>query len=62
MKRILDSLGLQYREVLTQKGQWLIALCLFTAVRDAYWWRVRSVQTRKESYIPSNHVARVYHG
>lgn len=31
-------------------------------VREAYWWRVRSVQTRKESYIPNSHVAKVYHG
>lgn len=31
-------------------------------VRDAYWWRVRSVHTRKENYIPESHVAKVFHG
>lgn len=30
--------------------------------QEAYWWKVRSVQTGKENYIPNNHVARVYHG
>lgn len=30
--------------------------------QEAYWWRVRSVQTGKENYIPHSHVARVYHG
>nr|XP_046274179.1 src like adaptor 1a isoform X1 [Scatophagus argus]XP_046274181.1 src like adaptor 1a isoform X1 [Scatophagus argus] len=30
--------------------------------QEAYWWRVRSVQTRKENYIPNSHVAKVYHG
>ncbi|KAM6899487.1 src like adaptor 1a [Xenentodon cancila] len=30
--------------------------------QEAYWWKVRSVQTGKENYIPSNHVAKVYHG
>ncbi|XP_071382641.1 src like adaptor 1a isoform X2 [Centroberyx affinis] len=30
--------------------------------REAYWWRVRSVQTGKENYIPNSHVAKVYHG
>ncbi|XP_049891617.1 src like adaptor 1a [Epinephelus moara] len=30
--------------------------------QEAYWWRVRSVQTQKENYIPSSHVAKVYHG
>ncbi|KAA8585938.1 src like adaptor 1a [Etheostoma spectabile] len=30
--------------------------------KEAYWWRVRSVQTQKENYIPSSHVAIVYHG
>ncbi|KAG7245004.1 hypothetical protein INR49_023570 [Caranx melampygus] len=29
---------------------------------EAYWWRVRSVQTGKENYIPNSHVAKVYHG
>ncbi|XP_034017238.1 src like adaptor 1a [Thalassophryne amazonica] len=28
---------------------------------EAYWWRVRSVQTGNENYIPSTHVAKVYH-
>ncbi|KAM7373073.1 hypothetical protein PAMP_007954 [Pampus punctatissimus] len=31
-------------------------------IREAYWWRVRSVQTGKENYIPNSHVAKVYHG
>lgn len=30
--------------------------------QEAYWWRVRSVQTGKENYIPNTHVAKVYHG
>ncbi|XP_019946086.1 src like adaptor 1a [Paralichthys olivaceus] len=30
--------------------------------QDTYWWRVRSVQTGKENYIPNTHAARVYHG
>ncbi|TKS88490.1 Src-like-adapter Src-like-adapter protein 1 [Collichthys lucidus] len=30
--------------------------------QDAYWWRVRSVQTGMENYIPYSHVAKVYHG
>lgn len=30
--------------------------------QEAYWWRVRSVQTQKENYIPGSHVAKVYHG
>lgn len=29
--------------------------------QEAYWWRVRSVVTGKENYIPNSHVARVYH-
>ncbi|XP_054618831.1 src like adaptor 1a isoform X2 [Dunckerocampus dactyliophorus] len=29
--------------------------------QDAYWWKVSSIQTGKESYIPSSHVAKVYH-
>ncbi|XP_061597864.1 src like adaptor 1a [Cololabis saira] len=30
--------------------------------QEAYWWKVRSLQTGKENYIPNNHVAKVYHG
>ncbi|KAL3043950.1 hypothetical protein OYC64_003738 [Pagothenia borchgrevinki] len=30
--------------------------------QEAYWWRVRSIQTQKENYIPNSHVAKVYHG
>lgn len=30
--------------------------------REGYWWRVRSVQTRQENYIPTSHAAKVYHG
>ncbi|CAF95539.1 unnamed protein product, partial [Tetraodon nigroviridis] len=30
--------------------------------QEAYGWRVRSVQTRQENYIPASHVAKVYHG
>ncbi|KAF7210713.1 src like adaptor 1a [Nothobranchius furzeri] len=30
--------------------------------QEAYWWRVRSAETGKENYVPSSHVARVYHG
>ncbi|XP_070840854.1 src like adaptor 1a [Chaetodon trifascialis] len=29
--------------------------------QEAYWWRVRSIQTGKENYIPNSHVAKVYH-
>ncbi|KAM4540178.1 src like adaptor 1a [Odontesthes bonariensis] len=35
---------------------------LRVTAREAYWWRVRSVETGKENYIPNSHVARVYHG
>lgn len=35
---------------------------LFVADREAYWWRVRSVRTRQENYIPASHAAKVYHG
>ncbi|XP_077363053.1 src like adaptor 1a [Festucalex cinctus] len=30
--------------------------------QQAYWWKVRSLQTGKENYIPRMHVAKVYHG
>lgn len=30
--------------------------------QEGYWWRVRSVQTRQENYIPTSHAAKVYHG
>ncbi|KAM3858450.1 src like adaptor 1a [Diretmus argenteus] len=30
--------------------------------QDAYWWRVHCFQTGKENYIPTSHVAKVYHG
>lgn len=30
--------------------------------QEAYWWRVRSIQTGNENYIPNSHVAKVYHG
>ncbi|XP_074469017.1 src like adaptor 1a isoform X1 [Sebastes fasciatus] len=30
--------------------------------QEAHFWRVRSVQTQKENYIPNSHVAKVYHG
>ncbi|KAJ8415765.1 hypothetical protein AAFF_G00403220 [Aldrovandia affinis] len=29
---------------------------------EGCWWKVRSVITGNENYIPNNHVARVYHG
>ncbi|XP_008298435.1 src like adaptor 1a [Stegastes partitus] len=35
---------------------------LRVVAKEAYWWRVRSVQTGKENYIPNSHVAKVYHG
>ncbi|KAM9838940.1 src like adaptor 1a isoform 2-T2 [Aulostomus maculatus] len=35
-------------------------LCVIA--QEAYWWRVRSVQTGTENYIPNSHVAKVYHG
>lgn len=35
---------------------------LRAVAQEAYWWKVRSVQTGKENYIPNSHVARVYHG
>ncbi|KAI5621849.1 src-like-adapter [Silurus asotus] len=30
--------------------------------QEACWWKVRSLQTGTENYIPNNHVAKVYHG
>ncbi|KAG7262771.1 hypothetical protein CRUP_021615 [Coryphaenoides rupestris] len=30
--------------------------------QEASWWRVRSLQTQKENYIPNTHVVKVYHG
>ncbi|XP_062266498.1 src like adaptor 1a [Platichthys flesus] len=30
--------------------------------QEGNWWRVRSVQSRKENYIPNTHAAKVYHG
>ncbi|XP_070777907.1 src like adaptor 1a [Enoplosus armatus] len=35
---------------------------LRVVAQEAYWWRVRCVQTGKENYIPNSHVAKVYHG
>uniref|UniRef100_UPI0037E73300 src like adaptor 1a n=1 Tax=Semicossyphus pulcher TaxID=241346 RepID=UPI0037E73300 len=35
---------------------------LKSVAQEAYWWRVRSLQTGKENYIPNSHVAKVYHG
>lgn len=35
---------------------------LRVVAQEAYWWRVRSVRTGKENYIPNSHVAKVYHG
>ncbi|XP_041664177.1 src like adaptor 1a [Cheilinus undulatus] len=35
---------------------------LKVVAQEACWWRVRSLQTGKENYIPNNHVAKVYHG
>ncbi|XP_036393904.1 src-like-adapter [Megalops cyprinoides] len=29
---------------------------------EGCWWRVKSVITGRENYIPNNHVAKVYHG
>ncbi|XP_056154688.1 src like adaptor 1a [Lampris incognitus] len=29
---------------------------------EGYWWRVHSIQTGKENYIPNSHVVKVYHG
>ncbi|KAI1885726.1 hypothetical protein AGOR_G00206780 [Albula goreensis] len=29
---------------------------------EGCWWKVRSLITGKENYIPNNHVAKVYHG
>lgn len=34
---------------------------LRVVAQEAYWWKVRSVQTGKENYVPNSHVARVYH-
>ncbi|KAK3532375.1 hypothetical protein QTP86_016722 [Hemibagrus guttatus] len=41
-----------------------IKLACFTTVmcREACWWKVRSLQTGTENYIPNNHVTKVYHG
>ncbi|XP_019751520.1 src like adaptor 1a [Hippocampus comes] len=30
--------------------------------QQGYWWKVRSLQTGKENYIPGIHVGKVYHG
>uniref|UniRef100_A0A8C7QDD7 Src like adaptor 1a n=3 Tax=Oncorhynchus mykiss TaxID=8022 RepID=A0A8C7QDD7_ONCMY len=30
--------------------------------QEGNWWRVRSVQSGSENYIPNNHIAKVYHG
>ncbi|XP_029590710.1 src like adaptor 1a [Salmo trutta] len=30
--------------------------------QEGNWWRVRSVQSGSENYIPNNHTAKVYHG
>ncbi|RVE66974.1 hypothetical protein OJAV_G00112810 [Oryzias javanicus] len=30
--------------------------------QEAYWWKVSSLATGKENYIPGSHVAKVYHG
>lgn len=35
---------------------------LQVVAKEAYWLRVRTVQTGKENYIPNSHVAKVYHG
>ncbi|XP_035037823.1 src like adaptor 1a [Hippoglossus stenolepis] len=35
---------------------------LHVLAQEAYWLRVRSVQTGKENYIPNTHAAKVYHG
>ncbi|XP_056439097.1 src like adaptor 1a [Gadus chalcogrammus] len=35
---------------------------LTVLAQEASWWRVRSVRTRTENYIPNTHVAKVYHG
>ncbi|XP_078478452.1 LOW QUALITY PROTEIN: src-like-adapter [Lampetra planeri] len=35
---------------------------LSVIAQDTYWWRVRSLQTGKENYLPNSHVAKVYHG
>uniref|UniRef100_A0A3Q0SD99 Src-like-adapter n=1 Tax=Amphilophus citrinellus TaxID=61819 RepID=A0A3Q0SD99_AMPCI len=35
---------------------------LKVVAQEANWWRVRSLQTGKENYIPGSHIARVYHG
>ncbi|XP_028256704.1 src like adaptor 1a [Parambassis ranga] len=35
---------------------------LRVTAQEAYWWRVRSIKTGKENYIPNSHVAKVYHG
>ncbi|XP_020487238.2 src like adaptor 1a [Labrus bergylta] len=35
---------------------------LKVVAQDVYWWRVCSLQTGKENYIPNSHVAKVFHG
>ncbi|CAB1350783.1 unnamed protein product, partial [Coregonus sp. 'balchen'] len=30
--------------------------------QEGNWWRVRSVQSGSENYIPNNHITKVYHG
>ncbi|CAL8294018.1 unnamed protein product [Merluccius merluccius] len=35
---------------------------LIVLLQEASWWRVRSLRSQHENYIPNTHVAKVYHG
>lgn len=41
----------------------LICMFLFSPVlREGSWWKVRSLKTGHDNYIPNIHVAKIYHG
>ncbi|XP_026855759.2 src-like-adapter [Electrophorus electricus] len=44
-------------EPIFRRGDWLRLLS-----DEGYWWKVYSVQTHKENYIPRCYAAKVYHG
>ncbi|KAI4893274.1 hypothetical protein NFI96_019670, partial [Prochilodus magdalenae] len=44
-------------EPIFHKGQWLRLVS-----DEGYWWKVYSIQTKEENFIPRCHVAKVYHG
>ncbi|MEQ2259275.1 hypothetical protein XENORESO_009253 [Xenotaenia resolanae] len=54
---IEDYPSVEISEPIYRKGEKLRVIA-----QEAYWWRVRAVETGKENYIPNSHVVRVYHG